>query len=360
MSRIRLVAAATLVALVATVLTSSPHQTRANWRETSTLSLGDTQSDRFTMTVTDVPGAIDHSQSTPTTVLNQPSVALTNQSRTHRSLVSAPTATQSVPASNTSSTLAGQLTVTRALRSPDCGSGAATDIAPQGSARLCYSATPVTGTLDTATGRSTFLRSYAGRQLDLGSTVSQKSYDPGTWSSATSSVTSRLQVKLPPPTRPSSDNVVCARTFSGGDRSSVGLFGRLYWAWPFAGDSASASTPAVNRFTLIRSTDGVSWSTFKQSSDQSGTTLYSTAGNTRESQNINSNDLANNAATPVYLSVRAYLYAGTSVYVDADWMVLASEGDSQLADYFTCRSGAGVTATAPGVTNPNWSPVGLG
>lgn len=359
MSRIRFVIAAALAALVVTGLTSSPHQTRANWRETSTVSFGDTQSDRFTMTVTDVPGAISHSQTTPTEILNQPAVALTNQSRTHRSLVDASTATQTVPASNTSSTLAGRLTITRTLRSPGCGSAAATDIAPQGSARLCYTATPVTGTLDTALGRSTFLRSHAGRQLDLASTARQTSYAPGTWSSSPVSVTSRLQVKLPPPTRPSSDSVVCSRTNIFGSRSSIGSFGKLYWAWPFAGDSGSVSTPAVDRFTLIRSTDGVSWAPFKKSLTQSGSDLYSTAGNTRESENINSDHLANNSTTPVYLSVRAYPYSGTSVYVDADWMVLVSEGSVLLSDYFTCRSGGLLTDTAPGVTNPSSSPVGL-
>src|SRR3546814_19461211 len=94
------------------------------------------------------------------------------------------------------------------------------------------------------------------------------------------------------------------------------------------------------------------WSSDGCSSDLD---VYSTAGNGRESISINSSHLANNAATPVFLSVRAYLYAGSSVYVDADWMVQVSEGETQIADYFSCRTGGLLSDTSPGVAHPNRS-----
>src|SRR5690606_13402091 len=85
----------------------------------------------------------------------------------------------------------------------------------------------------TTAGRRKFLFSHAGRQLDIATTLRQKSFDAGTWTSNQEVVNTRYQVKLPPPTRRSQDDVVCARTLSGGAWSGVGLFGRLYWAWPF-------------------------------------------------------------------------------------------------------------------------------
>src|SRR3546814_3711934 len=123
--------------------------------------------------------------------------------------------------------------------------------------------------------------------MDSPTSRGHKAYAPATWASAPRSVTSRYQVKLPPPTSPSSDQVVCARTLSGGLRSGVGLYGRLYWAWPFAADSGAVTTQAVNRFVVIRSTDGLNWTQFRQSSDQLSGDVYSKAGNGRESIRIN-------------------------------------------------------------------------
>src|SRR3546814_20827707 len=93
--------------------------------------------------------------------------------------------------------------------------------------------------------------------MDITTSLRQKAYAPATWASAPRSVTSRYQVKLPPPTRPSSDQVVWARTLSGGLRSGVGLYGRLYWAWPFAAATGAVTNQAVNRFVVISSKAGL-------------------------------------------------------------------------------------------------------
>src|SRR3546814_17295020 len=82
------------------------------------------------MLAVDVPSAVDHGQGTPSIVVNQPSVSVTNQSVTHRSLIEVLSTTQAVPASNTSSTLAGQVTIAHPLRDA-CPGSPPTDGAPQ-------------------------------------------------------------------------------------------------------------------------------------------------------------------------------------------------------------------------------------
>src|SRR3546814_11273809 len=87
------------------------------------------------MLAVDVPSAVDHGQGAPSIVVNQPSVSVTNQSVTHRSLIEVLSTTQAVPASNTSSTLAAQVTIAPTLRDA-CPGSLLTDVAPPENRRL--------------------------------------------------------------------------------------------------------------------------------------------------------------------------------------------------------------------------------
>lgn len=365
----------------------SPHQTRAGWREDANASLPDGRTDGFALTSQNVTTTVDHRQSAPTDVANEPGIRVQNDATRHQSWIDVVSTTITVPASNTTSTLLTKVNIDYDVNST-CESGLATpywnvndagvgglqagvtysrtsakvagDVLPPGQATsVCPWVQPDYPTA-TADGRRDLLLAHAGRQLDIATVVRQRSEAPGTWSSPGQTVTTRYQVKLPPPTRPSSDGIVCSRTLVDGTRSSVGTFGRLYWAWPFAAQSVDIATAAVDRFVLLRSTDGQTWTEFRKSLTQDpAASRYQVSGGVRASEVINSDHLANNAPTPVYLSVRAYLYSGSSVYVDADWMVQASEGDAAVDDHFACRTGGLQTETSGGVTNPGSAPNGL-
>src|SRR3546814_4752988 len=99
MRRQRAAVAAVAAAVLGATLLSSSDSTRANWREELTVSVDDAKSDTFSMLAVDVPSAVDHGQGTPSIVVNQPSVSVTNQSVTHRSLIEVLSTTQAVPAS---------------------------------------------------------------------------------------------------------------------------------------------------------------------------------------------------------------------------------------------------------------------
>ncbi|WP_156887195.1 hypothetical protein [Nocardioides sp. CF8] len=373
--------AAVLVVVLAPALLTSSHSTQAGWREELVVTIADARSDTFGLETAGTTNTVDHGQAAPADVANEPAMTVQNLSQTHTSWIDVVSARATVPASNTTSTLLGNVRLNYDPTTTGCLAGAAgvpywavnggnalasgTEY-PRASAKvagdvLAPGQTKSVCPLVERTGTTAeFLLAHAGRQLDIQTKVRQRSEAPGTWSSTTATLTSRYQVKLPPATRPSADNVVCARTLLLGARSSIGLYGRLYWAWPFAGGSASVPTAAVNRFTVIRSTDGTTWAPLRRSTDQTTGAIDQYAGTARMSDDINSSWLAANASTPVYLSVRAYPYAGSSVYVDADWMVQVSEGNAQLDDYFTCRTGGAATSTSAGVANAGSVPVGLG
>lgn len=387
MSRRRIVLlVAAVTALAGPVLLTPTQTTGAYWNEELTTTLPDARSDAFGITTTNVTTPIDHSQGTPLKVSNEPGISIKNNSERHTSWIDVINTRVTTPASNTTSTLLSKVNVDYAVSNlcTDAFSSKYWDVnggVGGVTAGTTYErpSVPVTGgevppgqtkavcpwvqadyTTSTPAGRRDLLLAQAGRQLDIATTLRQRSFSEGTWTSNQELVTTRYQVKLPPPTRRSSDNVVCGQTLSGGAWSDVGRYGRIYWAWPFAadGEGQGSGTTAINRFEVIRSIDGGnSWAPLRHSENQSSGAVYTNGGTSRFSEIILSNHLANNGPDHVFLSVRAYPYAGSSVYIDADWMTETWQRKVGATGYFQCRANG---TTSSGVPNPNSSPVGLG
>lgn len=420
MSRRRIVIlVAAAAALTGPLLLAPTQTTGAYWNEELILKLPQkqkqTQSDVFSMTAGDVRSDVDHSQPVPggpnalTDVANEPRVSITNNSKRHTSWIDVVSTRVAIPALPGGDPLANENNLLNKVKVAYAVSDACTDtftstywavngagrvaagspgytrptLPPVESAQLpagqtravCPWVQPDNG-VATRPRQRAFLMEHAGRQLDIFTTVRQKSFGEGTWTSnQAADVRSRYQVKLPPPTRRSEDSVVCARTRDDGSWGGVGAYGRLYWAWPFAADGETeqklgntSPTPAINRFVLIRSVDGLNdWKPFRKSKDQTSGDVYGTDGNPsgekRLSESIDANYLANDGKDPVYLSVRAYPYAGTDVYVDADWKVQVYQkpaGFLRTKRFYCLSDGAEVDVRAPGVNRTtSLQPVGL-
>lgn len=379
-------------ALVGPVLLAPSPTTGAYWSKQLTDTLPDARSDAFAVTIGNVTNVVDHSQANTTVVANAPGVSIKNNAERHTSWIDVVSTRVTVPASNTFTVLLRYTNLDYAV-SNNCTTGLSpssptywdvnggvdgvkpnvtynrtstavtgADLLPGQTKTVCPWVRPIDNT-STVSGRRAFLFAHAGRQLDIATTLRQQSFSAGTWTSNQEVVNTRYQVQLPPPTRRSQDNEVCARTTQGGAWSNGGLWGRLYWAWPFAADgetSTTTNTAAIDRFELIRSTDGITWKPFRESANQDGSAeIYTTNRDKRLSSSINSLHLMTPNDPPVYLSVRAFPYAGRSVFVDADWKVKVRTQRVGLSAFFTCLSNGSDSDKSSGEPNPNSAPVGL-
>lgn len=383
-----LVAAASLAVAAAPALLTSPGTTHAGWREELTVSVPDSQSGVYSITATDSTNTVDHTQAAVSDVANEPSMTLKNNATRVSGAIDVVSARATVPASNTKSSLLSNVRLSYDPTTINCLSGASgtpywnvtggalvsgteyfrsgpdvtgDDLAPAQTKTLCPLVTR------SGTDRD-FLLSHGGRQLDIQTKVRQRMHAPATASSVTVTVNSRYQVKLPPPTI-GADGIVCSRASSLGDRfPTTGTHAMLYWGWPFAADGwefgrRTISTPAMNRFVVMRQnpTSGV-WAPFIAGLDQAATSpVVTTSGDHRfaleyasgygsaiNSDWINNND-GDNATGGAWVNfkIRAFPYAGSTIYVDSDWIVQLREQDNQA------RCG---TVSA----NPSSAPVGLG
>lgn len=378
--------AVTAAAVCALALLLSPSGgTVANWREQSTVSLPDAQSDTFSMSATNSTNAVDHSQSAPLDVANEPAVTVTNSATQHQSWIDVVGTQVTIPPTNITNSLLSHVNLDYVI-ADSCQSGlsdppywpingavgsvgagvwyprssdlVADDVLDPGATKSVCPWVRPDYAVTTSAGRRDFLLNHAGRQLDIETTVRQKSHAPATWISELQQVTTRYQVKLPPPTVPA-DGTVCRRTSTGAEWSSIplpgGLYGGVYWAWPTAAGTDKIATPAVDRFLVLRR-DPVTlqWRPFRQSRDQISGAEVAIDGDERNIESINSDWINNNDGgllTPAgewrEFTVRAFLYPGDEdVFVDADWIVQLRE----YGDRVECGS----------VTRRDPQPVGLG
>lgn len=408
MSRRHIIMLVAATALAGPLLLAPTQTTGAYWsKQVGTEELLDTRSDIFSMTANSFPSEVDHSQANTTVVSNAPEVSIKNNSTTHSSWIDVVSTEVTVRTSKPVSVLMeytnldyavsavdGHCTTalsgpgwvpgggfpagvywdvkggvndakpnTRYDRTPTPPGGTPVqgpggELGPGETKAVCPWVRPVENdNFSTVEGRRNFLIVHAGRQLKIATTLRQRSFGAGTWTSNQTVVNTPYQVKLPPPTRPNvSDNRVCAKD---------GLWGRLYWAWPFAGDYNNLGSPAIDRFELIRSTDGVNWSPFRKSINQSSGAVYRVPGEDRRSEPISGLYVTGDNAAPVYLSVRAFLYepdSAVQVHVDADWMVKANRGKSGVliqSRWFNCWAEGSAVDSSSGVQNDNSGPVGL-
>lgn len=260
-----------VAALLGILVLTSPGTTQAAWHAQVSVSLPNGQSDRFTMTATDVNSGWGAR-------LNTPAIDITNTAERHQGAVTVAPGGITAGTWPESASLASVLQVQYRAAPADgnCANpGAPTTgftLAPGANARVCAS-------LITSLSERNLLLNHAGRSATVATNVSQQSTTPATWSAPTQQVQSTARVTFPQP-MPWNNNM--GSLSNSCVQVSRGLLllpdAELRWAWPDGGASTSLASPAIHRWEIHRRTSSGSWQHFTTLTDSSARSLRISSG----------------------------------------------------------------------------------